>query len=189
MPGCKVARQEFLYVYAWWDCQPSSHFRSSLLTSVAIASPLCHQDHPIHGILSGDEAAFGRVPSTSPPRSRNHAGHRELPRCRPLGCSGWMPEQSSWREEPTIEVPRTTRRKPVLSCSWLELYSGGFCSPRTWVNERSNQKVTGASTNIVVTCMPLIVLCGTVNDGDRVITGPPEPKSRALWQRHEARWR
>src|SRR5580658_580638 len=122
MPGCKVARQEFLYVYAWWDCPPSSHFRSSLLTSEAIASPRCHQDHPIHGTLSGDEAAFGRAPSMSRPRSRNHAGHRELPRSP--GCSGWMPEQSSWTEGPTIKVPQTTRRKAVLSCSWLELYSG-----------------------------------------------------------------
>ena len=40
------------------------------------------------------------------------------------------------------------------------------------------------SRNMVVTCMPLIVLCGTVIDGDSVKTDPPEPKSRALWHGH-----
>ena len=77
--------------------------------------------------------------------------------------------------------PRTDRlyrlRKNALY-EGLALYSEGFPSPG------SNQKVAVVSRNMVVTCMPLIVLCGTVIDGDSVKTDPPEPKSRALWQWH-----
>ena len=77
---------------------------------------------------------------------------------------------------------RNGRRHDVLLCAARldrlrknALYDG-------FTSSGSNQKVTVVPRNMVVTCMPLIVLCGTVIDGDRrKKTHPPEPKIK-VWR-------
>jgi hypothetical protein len=46
--------------------------------------------------------------------------------------------------------------------------------------KRSNAKVTGVPTNMVVTCMRLVVLCGIVNDRDGVKTEHPAQVETAV---------